>query len=81
MENDKPAAQILAMPYQMIPWDQLGDCDIDVLSAQLRICGVEQIRLVQAGRLQPDESLMRNLNQINGLLAEFGKPTMVLDFI
>ena len=82
MTTEKTSAQVINLPYQLASKEELSDCDdINVLSYQLRIHGVEQIRLIQIGRLQATENVVQNLKNINGLLEEFGKPTLSLDFL
>ncbi|WP_147425706.1 hypothetical protein [Mucilaginibacter gracilis] len=75
-------SNIIDLPYQLASTEELQNCDdIGVLSFQLRMYGVEQIRLIQAGQLTPTPDVMRNLNSINEQLRDFGKPELSLAFL
>lgn len=80
--KESKQSNIINLPYQLAEPKDLQDCDdIGVFSFQLRLHGVEQIRLIQSGRLAPTPDVVRNLNSINELLREFGKPELPLEFL
>ncbi|RKR84195.1 hypothetical protein BDD43_4422 [Mucilaginibacter gracilis] len=81
MINTSKQGQVIASPYRLASAQELQGCDdIGALSFQLRLFGVEQIRLIQAGKLDP-HTAAQNLKDINQLLKEFGRPELSLDFL
>jgi|GEM_PF-4011700 len=80
MSDTLKPAEIINTPYRLASDEEMQGCDDEVLSHQLRLYGVELIRLIHAGKLQAKDvaHILRNINQS---LKEFGKPLLALDFL
>jgi len=81
MTQENPQAQILYTHFNRAFERDNAYCDdSEVISYQMRLVGVELIRLIQIGKLQPREDVLQNLADINEGLQRHGKPPLEFDF-
>jgi len=81
--NSEPKqAQILYFPVQTMYGEDLDEfCDAELTAFHVRLWGTRIINGINTGRLEPTESMIEKLKNINKSLAVLGKPTLPMDFL
>jgi len=81
MTNENGQAEIIYNHFNRAFVRDNTHCDeAEVISYQLRLYGVEMIRLIQIGKLQPSEKVLQILSDINEGLQRHGKPLLEFNF-
>ncbi len=81
MTSENSDSKVIATHFHRAFERDNSNCDeSEVISYQLRLVGVEMIRVIQAGKLLPREDVLQTLRDVNEGLARHGKPLLDFDF-